>query len=197
MTASIALGIPGLSVAPGDHICGFYGGLPERDEILLPFLREGLRAGDKCVCILDNTDPGEILAALDPDPATRDQLDLRSSLDAYFRTGAFSAQEMIAFWTKLLNHAIADGSPLVRVVCEMSWALRDFPGVDELIAYESEYNRYADRYPQVVICLYDLDRFGSAILMDILKTHPKVLVSGIVHDNPYYVEPDEFLASRR
>jgi hypothetical protein len=30
-----------------------------------------------------------------------------------------------------------------------------------------------------------------------LKTHPKVLLGGTVFDNPYYIEPDQFLALRQ
>ena len=32
--------------------------------------------------------------------------------------------------------------------------------------------------------------------MDVRKTHRKALPGGMVIDNPYYLEPDEFLASR-
>jgi hypothetical protein len=41
-----------------------------------------------------------------------------------------------------------------------------------------------------------VDRFGAGIVVDILKTYPEVLVSGIVIDNPYYLTADEFLARR-
>jgi hypothetical protein len=49
----------------------------------------------------------------------------------------------------------------------------------------------------VILCLYDLARFDGENLVDILKTHPTVLVGGMVLDNPYYLEPAEFLATRR
>jgi hypothetical protein len=29
--------------------------------------------------------------------------------------------------------------------------------------------------------------------MDILRTHPMVIIGGILQDNPLYVPPDEFL----
>jgi hypothetical protein len=61
---SIALGITGVQLAPGDHVCAFYPSLAERDEILIPYLREGVAAGDKCVCVVDATDPEAVLAAL-------------------------------------------------------------------------------------------------------------------------------------
>jgi hypothetical protein len=63
------------------------------------------------------------------------------------------------------------------------------------VTYEAELNRFLPKYPQIILCLYDLERFtdGEALL-DILRTHPKVLMSGQVVDNPWYVEPDAFLA---
>ena len=64
------------------------------------------------------------------------------------------------------------------------------------IDYESQLNEFAPRYPQVIMCLYDLDWFGGQILVDILKTHPKVLMGSTILENLHYLEPDEFLASR-
>jgi hypothetical protein len=33
------------------------------------------------------------------------------------------------------------------------------------------------------------------MVVDLLKTHPKVVVSGVVVENPYCLTPDEFLAA--
>jgi hypothetical protein len=30
--------------------------------------------------------------------------------------------------------------------------------------------------------------------MDILRTHPQVIVGGILQENPFYVPPEQFLA---
>jgi hypothetical protein len=54
MTDSISLGLDGLTIPAGTHICAFFRGIPERDQIMVPFLREGLRAGNKCMCIIDD-----------------------------------------------------------------------------------------------------------------------------------------------
>ena len=29
--------------------------------------------------------------------------------------------------------------------------------------------------------------------MDIMRTHPMVIIGGLLQDNPFYVPPDEFL----
>jgi hypothetical protein len=201
----VALGLPGLELAPGDHVCAFYRGIAERDEILIPYLREGLRAGDKCICIVDASDPETLLAALGADVdlgpclGGRHQLEVQRSAEAYLPGGGFSTTEMLAFWDRVVGSALVAGGPFgfARSVGEMTWALRQVPGVEELVGYESELNHFLPRYPQVILCLYDLDRFDGEILVDVLKTHPKVLVGGTMLENPYYVEPEEFLAARR
>jgi hypothetical protein len=203
MTTPIELGIPGVQLAPGDHVCAFYRGLSERDEVLIPYLREGLRAGDKCICVVDATEPDTVLASLTGDidlrsPLGSHQIDVLSSRQTYLRDGVFCTQTMLEFWEQSVGGALRDpGFSFARAVGEMTWALRDMPGVAELVGYESELNRFLPQYPQVILCLYDLERFNGGMVVDIMKTHPKVLVGGAVVENPYYLDPDEFLATMR
>ena len=67
------------------------------------------------------------------------------------------------------------------------------PDMDELMTLESEMNRFLPLFPQVVVCLYDIDRFGSGIVVDLLRTHSRMLIGGMLVENPYYTSPDEFL----
>lgn len=201
MTDSVALGVNGLSIPPGTHICAFFRGVSERDEIMVPFLREGLRAGNKCMCIIDDEADGVRTAlgadAALPADAERRQLDIRSSKETYLRRGTFSTQEMLDFWDDSVGAALnEDGFPFVRSTGETTWTLKELPGLYDFMTYEAELNRFLPRYPQVILCLYDLDHFGGQVLVDILKTHPKVLMGGTVLENLHYLEPDEFLASR-
>ena len=183
---SVTLGIAGLEMQIGDHVCAFYRGV-ERDELLIPFLEAGMRTGDKCICVVDSDRPETLIASLERELAAdcveRHQLAVLSSESAYLVGGEFVPTRMVQFW-----------DDNVRSVGEMTWALRDARGVDQLVSYESELNRFLPRYPQVILCLYDVERFGGDIILDMLKTHPKVLLNGMVLDNPYYLEPDEFLA---
>src|SRR5690349_14648856 len=201
MTESIALGVNELSIPRGSHICAFFRGVTERNEIMVPFLREGLREGNKCLCIIDD-DVDEVRTALDADAGLSEdgapqQLDIRSSRETYLRRGAFSTQEMLDFWDDSVGAALHDdGFPFVRSTGETTWTVKELPGLYDFLTYEAELNRFLPRYPQVILCLYDLDHFGGQVLVDILKTHPKVLMGGTVLENLHYLEPDEFLASR-
>ena len=201
MTATIELGLPGLSMSPGDHICAFYRGSVGRDEVLLPYLRAGIDAGDKCIAVLDQVEPDDLWADLGSDDATghahdSHQVDVMRSTETYLRDGAFSKDSMIDFWNTAISVPLDSGDyTFARSLGEMTWALRQFPGVEGLVEYESELNRFLPQYPQVILCLYDLDLFDGRVVVDLLRTHPKLLLCGSLLDNPYYLEPDEFLAS--
>ena len=55
------MGIPGVGeIRPGTHICALYSGPAERDSLLFPFLREGIRKGDTCLCLIDDAEPGSV-----------------------------------------------------------------------------------------------------------------------------------------
>jgi len=198
---TVPLGLPGLSIQPGDHICAFHRGASARQDILTGYLRVGLSSGDKCICVLDRTDPEVLAAALGDAPAGTSQpddgaLEIYRSQEAYLAGGAFSVEAMLAFWEEKVGPAIAGGYRLARAAGEMTWSLRQLPGVTDLVSYEAELNRFMPRYPQVILCLWDLEVTSGEVLVDMLKTHPRVLIGGIVWDNPYYIEPAEFLAAR-
>lgn len=203
MTADTRRELLGLQLSPGDHICGFYRKPSERDDILIPFLAEGLRAGDKCTCVVDSCDPGDVLGKLSEQLELEpymsvSQLEVLDSESTYLADGGFLPDRMLQFWeAKARQVTRGSAAGFTRNIGDMSWAHRNRPGVGELIGYESELNRIMSRFPQVNLCLYDLTRCSGELIMDVLKTHPKALLGGMVIENPYYLQPDEFAAARR
>jgi hypothetical protein len=191
---SVSIGLPGGTINVRDHICAFYRGDDERDKVLLPYLKAGLAAGDRCVAVLDRSDPDDYRERIGDD----ERLTLLRSEESYLISGGFSPDAMLAFWNETAKVAFdEDGFDFFRAAGEMTWALRDLPGVEHLVAYEAELNRFLQKYPQTLLCLYDLERFTDGeVLIDILRTHPTVMMSGTIVENPWYVEPDEFLAQK-
>lgn len=99
MSDLLPLGVAGVQVKPGDHICAFYVGTEERDQVLLPYLREGLVAGDKVICVVDASEPSEVLARIGPDIdvdrcVASQQFELQPSSEAYLPAGSFSTDAM-------------------------------------------------------------------------------------------------------
>jgi hypothetical protein len=75
----------------------------------------------------------------------------------------------------------------------MEWALSDSLGTNDIAEYESWLNRLLPNYDMATVCAYDVTKFSAAVVMDVLRTHPQVIVGGILRENPFYVSPHEFL----
>ncbi|HWG61251.1 MAG TPA: MEDS domain-containing protein [Streptosporangiaceae bacterium] len=196
---AVASGIDDISLSPGSHVCAFYRGPADRDRLLTAYLGAGLQAGDKCVCIVDSPTTAQRLKVMRGAGSRSGpgggQLDVHLPESTYLAGGAFSTVDMLTFWTETIAKAEVEGYSFCRLAGEMTWALRDAPGVEHLVGYESELNRVTCSYPVIVLCLYDLDLFGGEVVVNIVKTHPQVLVQGILVENPYYVRPDDFLSA--
>jgi hypothetical protein len=53
------------------------------------------------------------------------------------------------------------------------------------------------KYEGPVICTYDLTKFGASVVMDALRTHPFVIIGGLLQENPFFVSPDQLLLEIR
>lgn len=49
------------------------------------------------------------------------------------------------------------------------------------------------RHPDPIVCLYDLNKCGGALIVDAMRTHPAVIIGSVLQENPFFVPPDEFL----
>ncbi|HET9771951.1 MAG TPA: MEDS domain-containing protein [Acidimicrobiia bacterium] len=194
LTRSIT--INGLQAQPGDHICAFYRGREERDRLLVPYLQEGMAAGDFCLCITGRADHRRLGRAVfdGPDGPDPDLLRIDAAEDTYLADGSFSAERMLRYWGEWGHRLfVAEGRTFARAASDMSWAQNVLTGplVEDFMSYEVQATRYARAYPQVALCFYDLEKFRGDVIIPALKVHPKVLFGGMLLENPYFVDPDD------
>ncbi len=53
------------------------------------------------------------------------------------------------------------------------------------------------RHDDAVICVYDLVQFDGQVVIDMLRTHPMLIIGGILRKNPFYMPSAEFLCEYR
>jgi hypothetical protein len=185
------------------HICAFFHSADEEYRVVLPFIKDGFECGQKAFHVVDPQlcdEHRQRLASAGIDVAAAEQcgqFDLRGWGDVYLRDGRFDQDRMLALLPEVLESGREQGFGLTRMVAHVEWALEKQPGVDDLVEYEARVNYIWPRNRDAVICVYDLTRFGGQIVMDILRTHPMVLIGGIIQENPFFVPPDEFLQELR
>jgi hypothetical protein len=200
---NLPIALAGSQIGEFRHVCAFFSSPEEEYRLLLPFIKEGLQCGDKAIHVVNPDEQDEHLARLDSAGIDQDtavqtgQLDLLINTEAYLREGKFDQDLMLETFEQLASGNAKGGYPRSRIVCRMDWAGGDAAQLEEVIQFESRINDVWNRHDDVVICSYNLTKFGGDTLIDILRTHPMVIVGGILHQNPFYVPPAVFLEERR
>lgn len=182
-----------------DHLASIYETQDDQFKAIVPFLREGLEQGERCLYVADDNTEEEVREALieggiDVDAAIdAGALSIHSKADTYLRTGAFDRHEMLEFWEETLAEARdRKGYTGIRAAAEMSWALDEGEDLDRLVQYEAMLNTIYDGEDYVVLCQYNRKRFPDSVLSDVIRNHPLVVYDGTVCQNVHYHLPDEF-----
>jgi MEDS: MEthanogen/methylotroph, DcmR Sensory domain len=184
------------------HVCAFFSTDDEEYRVLLPFIKDGLECGDKAIQVVNPHQYDEHLdrlasSGIDAAAAQRTgQLDVKINTEAYLRDGKFDQDRMLETFEQLASGNAKGGFPLSRIVCRMDWVVGDESRLEDVIQFESRVNDVWSRHDDAVICTYNLTKFGGAAVIDILRTHPMVIVGGILHQNPFFVPPEVFLRER-
>src|SRR5437879_349856 len=121
------------------------------------------------------------------------QFELRTNVETYLRDGRFDQDRMLEVFEQLASGNANGGFPLSRIVCHMEWVVDCGSQVDDVIEFESRVNEVWRRHDDAVICTYDLAKFGGDTVIDIMRTHPIVIIGGILQRNPFYVPPELFV----
>jgi MEDS: MEthanogen/methylotroph, DcmR Sensory domain len=182
------------------HACAFFHSRDEEYELLLPWAKDGYEAGDQLFQVVDKEHRDErrrrlASCGINLEKAeSAGQLEVWAWEEAYLRGNRFDQHAMLDLVQSVLGEARSKGFPITRFWANMEWALEDLPGVHDIVEYEARASKVLPQYPAFVVCTYDLNKFSAPVVMDIMRTHPQVIIGGVLQENPFYVPPDEFLA---
>jgi hypothetical protein len=185
------------------HVCAFFNSMDEEHRVLRSFIKDGFDQEEKAFHIVDPELREEHLkrlgeAGIDVEEAmSSGRLEVRLWQEAYLREGRFDQDDMLALIEGLLQSGAATGSGRIRLLAHMEWSLLAQPGVDDMLEYETRLNDVTPKYDDIVICAYDLSKFGANVVMDALRTHPLVIIGGLLQENPFFVPPEQFLLELR
>jgi hypothetical protein len=181
------------------HVCAFVDSRDQQYEIFLPFLREGMNCGECLLNIVAQENRADHVERLLDGGIDSDALvaDGRQKLlgfgETYLKDGHFSANRMLATMEEAMVSAQREGFPGLRGFGEMHWAVNGLPDTDALVEYESCLNYLVPQYDASIVCVYDVSKFSGRVVMDVLSTHPRVILGGQIFENPYYMQPEVFL----
>jgi hypothetical protein len=185
------------------HICAFFNSIEEQHRVLLPYIKDGFdQRGKACHFVDPELQEGHLRWLAEQGINTQEavsagQLEVLPWIAGPLRGGRFDQNDWLAAPEQMFRSGVAAGYAQTRALVQMEWALTDVPGTGELMELESRINYVIPKINYAVICAYDLTKFSASVVMDALRTHPVVIIGGLLHENPFYVPPDRFLLEFR
>jgi len=187
------------NLQPHDHLCLIYETQDEQFEAAIPYIREGLKQGEKCIYIADENTVECVETEMNKtgiDVESHQKsgaLSIVTSQESYLKEGSFDPDRMIQFLENLTKEAKKEGYSVLRVTGEMTWVLAGDPGSDRVMEYEAKLNYFIEKNDCLAICQYNRNKFSPDTILDVIHTHPLVIFGRTVANNFYYIPPDEFL----
>ncbi|MFW5898432.1 MAG: MEDS domain-containing protein, partial [Candidatus Saliniplasma sp.] len=184
----------------GSHMCCIYRNKNEQLSLASNYILMGLKRGERCVYIVDDRTKEEVIEALRGLEVEIEryidsrQLVFLTKKNSYLKDGYFDPDEMIELLRKNEESALKEGFKGLRVTGEMTWVFTGLPGTERLMEYEAKLNQFFPGSRSMGLCQYNENKFSQEILVDVIHTHPVVVIYDSIYDNHRYVPPELFLA---
>jgi len=203
-TSDGRIDLAGTVVNGSRHFCAFFHNKDEELRTLLPFIREGLDAGEKAIHVICAEIDSEYRARLREagiDVAAVEksgQLDVIAWPNSHLLAGGeFDPAHALKMIDQVLGAARKQGYRRTRGIGYMDWALQNQIRAGALMAYEARLNTILKRYDDPIVCSYDLTFASGAVVLDVMRTHPAALIAGVLQHNPFYIPPEQMLHELR
>lgn len=189
------------NLKPHDHPCFIYNTRQEWVDVIIPFIKKGIESKEKCIYFLENSAKGLIHDYLKEEGLDVESLEDSGQLlmlDEYSHDGFFNVEFILDFLKKETEKALSEGYVSLRMIGDMSWAINEYPGSENLIEYESRLNQeFFKENPFITIFCYYTPLFDPEIIKDIILTHPLIIKGNKLYKNSYYISPENFLTTRK
>ena len=192
--------LAGVGTGAARHICAIFNGRQEELDLLLPFARDGLLAGDHVVLVAGKGRHGPYAdglsqAGIDVPARLRDgQLVLVEFPPVPSPMDSTHIQTVLHSVVGQLAAGRAKGLARTRFIADMEWAVGGFRNLEDLAQLEARLDEILAPGDDFVICAYDSNLFSAGLLIDILRTHRMVLLGGMLRENPFYAPAARLLA---
>lgn len=193
----IALGAGDAHVPLGSHVCLFHEGETDLRATQLAYLRPAIDDPRQAVLFVGPSGVAERqLASLEADLG-RSLSDMVSADRLVLAQGDRDPDTQLENLFGPLEHLVAAGYDVVRVLGPVAWAVPGYPPPEDFLWYESRITPLLTELPVVVLCAYDVTQLpGQALAYGGLETHPLVLMSGRLSESPIFVPPERFVSAR-
>jgi hypothetical protein len=161
----------------GDHICVFYRDEEQLRQMLVPYIADGLRKGERCFCAQGAHFSKQLVydlkfLGIDADTAIKHgTLEIHTEDEAYFPNKRFEPWAMMDMLLLSIDDAIARGYSGFRTAGELSWAAQGDNDCDQLLTYERMVEKGFAGRSAIGLCQYNVNVFSPEILDAVTESH--------------------------
>jgi hypothetical protein len=166
-----SVNVGGATVPVRTHVAPIYSSDAGGLRLTVPFLADGIRAGQPSFLAATGHVLDRYASALTEQGIDFAEATERNRLTIVGWPGG-TVEDALANWERLWGSALAGGPTVLRVVGEMASERSMFGSEADMLAYEEAYEVMARRFPAVTLCQYDAREFGGEIMLRVLKAHP-------------------------
>lgn len=181
------------------HVCAFFSSAVEEYDALLPSICDGITCGQRAFHVLPTRHREDHLqqlrnAGIDVEMTMKSsQLEVALPEDTCLKTGRFNGDAMLVLIQDTLKVGAALGFPLTLMLAHAETVVDDWKTRNEWVEYEMRLNEVLPNYEDPVICIYDANLLTAPYAIDILRTHPMVIIGGVLVENSFFTRPQDFI----
>ena len=165
----------------GTHLCQLYSNEQDLHEIIVPYLKAGLKSNELCMLIACGKE-----GVRDATAALRKkipgfeaslgsgQIEILSHEDWYLAEGSFDPERVLGGWTQVYDKALKRGFEGLRVTGDTLWLeKKDWKRFAD---YEAAVQDRIGKKKMLALCTYPVVNCSAAEIMDVASSHSFALI---------------------
>jgi excisionase family DNA binding protein len=165
-----AISLESMFVSLGSHLGNFYSSDAGRLRLGLPFLRDGIQAGQACVLFAHQEAREGYVRALQREGVDVDAAD-RNGLLTMLSVPPLSPEQFIAVLEGVFIDITRQRPGPIRFLGEPVAGLAVVQTVKPFLNFEHQCGALAKRFPVVMLCAFDVREFDGQTIIECLKLH--------------------------
>ncbi len=181
-----------------DHLCHIYYNETECHEIGANFFIHGIKRKEKCLYISGKILPKEFIyritgSGIDLNKARKEK-DFEEVVLGMHLEKIKDPSSYIRFLKLKIEAFLKDSKKISRILITNEDFSTSYNNAD--IAWQkASLDKICSEKPIILMNQYEIRKIGSEDLINIFKTHHKIILENVLFDSPFYVTPDMILSS--
>ncbi len=165
-----------------NHICHIYRSEEEKGKVQRDFFREGVRRGEKVLCVAQ-PQKSEERSSPGCEEVGGGGIRFHSVKDVFGDERRPDAERAVSLILRWMRGGLEDGFAGIRMAVEMGWASGNETAEMALLEFEVFLEKNLKNMPALCMCQYPLEGFSPFFLLGVLGAHPMAIFEGRIIDN--------------